>query len=265
MLTITVVGGDSAGRTTNVEEVPFVIGREADCDLTLEDPRVSRHHAQLEVLDDGRVILRDLGSANGTIVDGDRIAGGIWFDVPGTFRVGRTELRVDTGRDQATVALTPGAHSPPVDAGTAVVPPAAVGAPGGTPARPVSERPPGVRAAMWLLVASGAIYILGGGFLLLGVAASRGELDFVPFGILAIVNLILGIVLMVLASRVGQPSYRIWQVVIAVAAGAAVLAALDLVTALSVGLAPWFIVARLALAVGVLGRLWPIREWYKAG
>ena len=270
MLTITIVSSETdEPRSTPVEEVPFVIGREADCDLRLEDPRVSRHHAQLEVLDDGRVVLRDLGSANGTIVDGARIEGGVWFDIPGTFRVGRTELRVDAGRDQATVALGPTMHAPgaPAQEGNAAVAsPAAVETPAAPPAaRASSERPPGVRAAMWLLVASGVIYILGGGFLLLGVAASRGELDFVPFGILAILNLVLGVVQLVLAARIGRPSYRIWQVVIAVAAGAAALAAWDLLTALTVGLPPWFILARLGLAIGILTRLWPAREWYQAG
>jgi hypothetical protein len=95
------------GRTVNVESTPFVIGRESDCDLVLEDPRVSRHHAQLEVLDDGRVVLRDLESANGTYVGEERISGGVWFDIPGSFRVGRTPVAVEraAGRTDETVAL----------------------------------------------------------------------------------------------------------------------------------------------------------------
>lgn len=104
-----VIAGD---QVVSIETVPFVIGREADCDLVLDDPRVSRHHVQLEVLDDGRVVLRDLGSANGTYVDDRRIEGGVWFDVPGSFRVGRTTLLVDhDGRTDQTVAagVDPGA------------------------------------------------------------------------------------------------------------------------------------------------------------
>ena len=46
-----------------------VIGRGQDADLRLSDPGVSRHHAQVE-LRDGDVWLEDLGSTNGTTVDG---------------------------------------------------------------------------------------------------------------------------------------------------------------------------------------------------
>ena len=95
MLKVVVVAESGDERSVPIEMVPFVIGREPDCDLVLEDARVSRHHAQIEVLDDGRVILRDLGSSNGTFVGEQRIDGGVWFDVPGAFRAGRTTLRVE--------------------------------------------------------------------------------------------------------------------------------------------------------------------------
>ena len=123
------------GRTVDVESTPFVLGREADCDMVLDDPRVSRHHAQLEVLDDGRVVLRDLESANGTFVNEERISGGVWFDVPGSFRVGRTPVSVERAavRADETVALpaVDGATmaidaAPPREWATAAVPVAAV-------------------------------------------------------------------------------------------------------------------------------------------
>jgi hypothetical protein len=46
-----------------------VIGRGQDADLRLSDPGVSRHHAQVE-LREGEVWLEDLGSTNGTTLDG---------------------------------------------------------------------------------------------------------------------------------------------------------------------------------------------------
>ena len=58
-------------------EVPpgeFVIGRSADCQLSLDDPLVSRRHALLTVRADG-VWVEDLGSRNGVLVNGDRIEG----------------------------------------------------------------------------------------------------------------------------------------------------------------------------------------------
>jgi len=56
-------------------EVPvgqFVIGRTSDCQLSLDDPLVSRRHAVLTVEADG-VFLDDLGSRNGVFVNGHRI------------------------------------------------------------------------------------------------------------------------------------------------------------------------------------------------
>ncbi len=46
-----------------------VLGRGTDCDLRLVDPGVSRHHAELRFEGDD-VLLVDLGSTNGTVVDG---------------------------------------------------------------------------------------------------------------------------------------------------------------------------------------------------
>lgn len=48
------------------------IGRGADVDIRLDDPGVSRHHAEISVGTD--VILRDLGSTNGTYVNGALVA-----------------------------------------------------------------------------------------------------------------------------------------------------------------------------------------------
>lgn len=52
----------------------FVIGRAQECDLALDDPMVSRRHAQLDVRPDV-VSIEDLGSRNGVIVGGQRIDG----------------------------------------------------------------------------------------------------------------------------------------------------------------------------------------------
>jgi ABC transport system ATP-binding/permease protein len=49
----------------------LTIGRDASNDLVLADPNVSRFHAEVARLDDGRVAIRDLGSRNGTRVDGE--------------------------------------------------------------------------------------------------------------------------------------------------------------------------------------------------
>jgi len=50
----------------------LVIGRGSDCDLVLDEPEMSRRHAVIENSGDG-IYLRDLGSANGTFVNGVQV------------------------------------------------------------------------------------------------------------------------------------------------------------------------------------------------
>lgn len=49
------------------------IGRSGDLAIQLIGPTVSRHHAELRVEADGATVLCDLGSRNGTLMDGERI------------------------------------------------------------------------------------------------------------------------------------------------------------------------------------------------
>src|SRR5258706_11065738 len=53
-------------------EGEFVIGRSAECQLALDDPLVSRKHALL-VVGVESVVIKDLGSRNGVVVNGTRI------------------------------------------------------------------------------------------------------------------------------------------------------------------------------------------------
>jgi hypothetical protein len=62
------------GRTELLGSGGGVIGRSRDCDVTVEDPNVSRHHAEVRP-SGGSWIVRDLGSTNGVKVNGRRIQG----------------------------------------------------------------------------------------------------------------------------------------------------------------------------------------------
>jgi pSer/pThr/pTyr-binding forkhead associated (FHA) protein len=63
--------GPLAGRTVDAGE--RTIGREG-CDVLLPDPEVSRRHARILVVDDV-LAVEDLGSTNGTFVNGRMITG----------------------------------------------------------------------------------------------------------------------------------------------------------------------------------------------
>jgi anti-anti-sigma factor len=61
--------GGSTGRGVTVTGSKFLIGRERDCQLRLASPKVSKYHAAIERRVEG-IVLADLGSANGTILNG---------------------------------------------------------------------------------------------------------------------------------------------------------------------------------------------------
>lgn len=64
---------DAEGREMGrVLHQPFTIGREPDCEIRIDDPLVSRRHAEVG-LTDGRWYVQDCGSRNGTFLDGLKI------------------------------------------------------------------------------------------------------------------------------------------------------------------------------------------------
>lgn len=67
-----VTSGPAAGRAVALDGRPLTIGRAADADVVVGDPLVSRHHARLAPRS-GRLVLSDLGSTNGTIVNSQAI------------------------------------------------------------------------------------------------------------------------------------------------------------------------------------------------
>ena len=62
-------------KRTVVSGDPFVIGRSRECDLVLDDPNVSRRHAELRRENGGWAVV-DLGSTNGIKLNGKRSRGG---------------------------------------------------------------------------------------------------------------------------------------------------------------------------------------------
>ena len=69
---LNVIGGKHAGQVIPLNQKKFLIGREQDCQLRPNSELVSRHHCIFSV-DDFSVRVRDLGSTNGTLVNGERI------------------------------------------------------------------------------------------------------------------------------------------------------------------------------------------------
>ncbi len=64
-----ILEGPRAGEVLTLQEGESIAGREPDCDLYLPSRRVSRKHCSFTLMD-GRCIARDLGSANGMLING---------------------------------------------------------------------------------------------------------------------------------------------------------------------------------------------------
>ena len=71
-----------------------VIGRGGDADIILEDTGVSRHHLELRAEPDASLLATDLGSTNGTYVDGERIRTPVPLRDRSLIKIGRTRLTV---------------------------------------------------------------------------------------------------------------------------------------------------------------------------
>jgi predicted component of type VI protein secretion system len=83
-----------AGRTELLGAAGGVIGRSRDCDVTVEDANVSRHHAEVRP-SGGSWIVRDLGSTNGVKVNGRRIQGPQSLKPGDTVELGTSRLTFD--------------------------------------------------------------------------------------------------------------------------------------------------------------------------
>jgi hypothetical protein len=88
---LSVLKGDKAGLSFNLEAAKTRIGRSQENDVVLVDPRASRFHAEVDRAAEG-YIIRDLGSTNGTTVKGRKVQERLLEDGD-TLVIGETEMR----------------------------------------------------------------------------------------------------------------------------------------------------------------------------
>ncbi|MFE1367884.1 FHA domain-containing protein [Streptomyces anulatus] len=103
-----VVAGPDAGGVHLLHGGQIRIGRSADADVPLDDPDVSRLHCAVTVSDDGRVSVADLGSTNGTSLDGVEVRERPVRLAPGALlRLGESALRLTAGSRPVTLPTAP--------------------------------------------------------------------------------------------------------------------------------------------------------------
>jgi pSer/pThr/pTyr-binding forkhead associated (FHA) protein len=91
MARLRVTTGPSTGKQVHVQ-AELLLGREG-VDLVIEDPEMSRRHAAVRLVG-GVLEVEDLGSANGTFVNGERIEGPTLVNGGGQIRCGTTVFEV---------------------------------------------------------------------------------------------------------------------------------------------------------------------------
>jgi len=100
MVLTTLVNGDRSMR--ELAEGTYLIGRGNACHIRFDSPETSDRHAILSVRD-GRAVLEDLNSANGTYVNGECIEGPVTLDGGMVVQIGENIMRVSDGAEPADV------------------------------------------------------------------------------------------------------------------------------------------------------------------
>ncbi len=96
--------GQLSGERWTIEDDVFVIGRGSDCQIMLPERQVSRHHVKI-LHQDGRYMLQDLGSKNGTHLNGTQVKGTVPIQDGDELQIALAVKLVFVGTD-ATLPLT---------------------------------------------------------------------------------------------------------------------------------------------------------------
>ncbi|MDP9066742.1 MAG: FtsK/SpoIIIE domain-containing protein [Actinomycetota bacterium] len=92
-LELVAVGGPSIGSRWSLTGDRVVIGRSRDCDITVDDPAMSRVHLQVD-LDGSAVRVTDRGSTNGTFIEGIPLAPGRLVTADDVVEAGSSLLKI---------------------------------------------------------------------------------------------------------------------------------------------------------------------------
>lgn len=170
--------GPTPGATFALEGDQLTIGRDSSNEITINDAEVSRRHARL-TFQGGKFVLEDLGSTNGTFVNGQRLAGPRVLKAGEVVSFGEQIVLVfeaSTFDPMATVA-SPRAAAVPSASRPPTPPPApAQQYAGSMPASPEMESAParksntlpiviGVGALLFVCVCGGVLWYIDSNFL----------------------------------------------------------------------------------------------------
>lgn len=90
---LVVVEGPATGAKVAIAKRPITIGRANICDLTLEDDFISSRHLRISTQSNGYVV-EDLGSTNGTWVEGERLSEPVLIKPGVRIKMGRNTMTI---------------------------------------------------------------------------------------------------------------------------------------------------------------------------
>jgi len=183
---LTMRSGPTPGKTFPLEKQEILLGRDLANDISISDPEVSRRHTRFLMQEDN-VIIEDLGSTNGTFLNGQRIASPQQLRAGDVITLGENIVMVfdksnfdpdatviSTGVDQ-TVQPAPQPETPMPQPSYGVIPPQPEAQPAPVGQAPAPEKPaedverfrsqmkPAKKKKMpaWLIVLIVAILVIG--------------------------------------------------------------------------------------------------------
>ena len=92
---------DHSSSQNNLQEIlskkhKIIIGRDKNCDIVLPEVTVSSKHAEISKISDEVYLLRDLGSTNGTYINGDKLRGSVNISLSDKIYIGRHLLSLES-------------------------------------------------------------------------------------------------------------------------------------------------------------------------
>lgn len=90
---LVLISGSADGRRIRLSAQGHVVGRSPEAEITIDDPYASEFHARVGIQDE-RIMVHDLGSTNGTYVNGRRVSAPTTVSRGDTVQIGKTILEV---------------------------------------------------------------------------------------------------------------------------------------------------------------------------
>src|SRR5215217_409422 len=117
MPSLVFLAGPIAGRRYKLADGEYVIGRRSDCQIFVPDMRVSRQHARLWKDGEGWT-LEDLGSNNGTFINGVRLQQATALRHDDEILIANNRIRVEARENTPDAKLNEGHAVTIVDVGS---------------------------------------------------------------------------------------------------------------------------------------------------